>query len=207
MKTRLLASCAILLAVSAASAHAQVTFSYGATLTSDYISRGLTQTANGVALQPWVEASSGGWYGGLWLSNVDIAPDTIEVDLYGGYRWSIGNTGVDLGYARYIYNSTGDAGGEIYLLGEHQAGDLTMFAGVYLGHVGGITLNDVHVGFNVPLYGSLSGGATAGRAAGGISYGDIGVTYDVNANVSLDARYMASTAQPNRFVFSASVAF
>ncbi len=97
MKKTLLASgVAALPLTAAAPASAQgYTFSWGGTVTSNYISRGVTQTQNRPAFQPWVEVESNGFYGGLWASNVRFGggdSDRVEVDIYGGYRWSIENT-------------------------------------------------------------------------------------------------------------------
>ncbi|MCB1396740.1 MAG: TorF family putative porin [Rhodobacteraceae bacterium] len=207
MKFTKAALAATLLATVAMPASA-VTLSYGVTLTSDYISRGWTQTGNDAALQPWVEAESNGFYGGLWASNVSLGPDDIEVDLYGGYRWSVNETSFDLGYARYYYDSTGDAGGEIYFLVEQSIGEGTsLFGGMYIGHAGGVTLNDAHLGFSTTLYGSLTGSARIGITPGNIMYADMGLGYDVNDNVSLDARYYARTGGAGRFVASVGLSF
>ncbi|WP_417628648.1 TorF family putative porin [Pararhodobacter aggregans] len=182
--------------------------SYGVTLTSDYISRGATQTMNHAAIQPWVEASSGGFYGGLWASNVDIGLDDFELDVYGGYRWSVSNTSFDVGYVRYFYNNTGDASGELYLLGEVALGDTTTLSGgVYLGHAGGLTLNDGHVGFSTQLATNLTGSFTMGVTTGSNAYGNAGLTYDFNSNFSIDGRFHTITGGQNRVVLSVAASF
>lgn len=184
-----------------------VSLSWGATVTSNYVSRGTTQSANGAAFQPWIEAEMNGWYAGIWASNVRFPPAAreFEVDLYGGYRWSLESTTLDFGYARYLYSQSGDAGGEFYLLGEHEAGNITLFGGIYVGHTGGWTLNDIHAGISVPLWDRLSGSARLGRANG--RYGDIGVSYALSDNIELDARLHHSTAEGRRVVVSANFTF
>lgn len=184
------------------------TLSYGATLTSNYISRGASQTNNRAALQPWVEyETAGGWYGGLWASNVSLGADSVEVDLYGGYRWAIGTTSFDMGYARYFYNSSGDAGGEVYLLLEHEMDGASIFGGTYFGHAGGLTLNDAHVGMSVAVAPNVTASGRLGVTPGGNSYADIGVGYDMNDSVSFDLRYHRAVGPNDRFVFSTSVGF
>jgi len=66
--TRILTLTALAAAFHAAPAAAQsFTLSYGTTLTSNYVSRGFTQSNDGWALQPWVEVETAqGWYAGLW---------------------------------------------------------------------------------------------------------------------------------------------
>lgn len=195
---------AIALAVALPASAQGVSFSFGATLTSNYISRGITQTANGIAFQPWVEADFGGFYAGIWGSNVNTGGDTIEIDLYGGYRWSVGNTSMDIGYARYFYVTSGDAGGEIYLLAEHDAGGATLFGGVYASFPGAVALTDVHIGGSFGLFDRTSASVRVGRAPGN-TYGDAGITYAVTDNIEVDGRVHFSQVEGTRFVVSASV--
>lgn len=184
------------------------TLSYGVTLTSDYISRGATQTSNRAAVQPWVEyETAGGFYGGLWASNVDLAPDSVEVDLYGGFRWGVENTSFDIGYARYFYNSSGDAGGELYFLVEQEFEGASVFGGTYIGHAGGLSINDVHVGMSTTLFAGITGSGRLGITPGNSVYADIGMGYDVNDSVSLDLRYHRATGTAGRFVVSTGLSF
>ncbi|MCB1404926.1 MAG: TorF family putative porin [Rhodobacteraceae bacterium] len=182
------------------------TLSYGATLTSNYVSRGFTQTNDGWALQPWVEIESSGWYGGLWASNVDFGADSVEVDIYGGYRWSRENTSFDLGYARYFYDDSGDAGGELYVLIEHEIGQATLSGGMHMGHAGGLTMNNAYVGFALAMTDQISVSAQGG-VAGGLLYGNLGASYAVTDAVSLDARYHLGNGINTRAVISASIGF
>ncbi|GAB4260330.1 MAG: hypothetical protein Kow0013_03820 [Pararhodobacter sp.] len=199
---------ATLLAGAAALPASAYELSYGGTLTSNYISRGFTQTNHGVALQPWVEIGQDGFYGGIWMSNVTLGPDDLEVDLYGGYRWDVENTSFDIGYARYIYDSTGDAGGEFYFLAEHALGETAALSlGVYVGHSGGLSITDAHFGFSNQIYQNLTGSMNIGVASGGVLYGDVGVTYDFNDNISIDGRYYARANGIGRFVAAVSVSY
>ena len=88
---------AVVLMASAAAAHAEVSSTI--TATTDYDWRGITQTANGPALQASLDyASDMGLYVGAWASNVDFGggDPNIELDLYAGwgggeeFPWDVG---------------------------------------------------------------------------------------------------------------------
>ena len=73
---------------------------------SDYIWRGMTQS-DGPAVQGGFDyASDGGFYAGLWGSNVNFNYDPgagSELDLYFGHGFEVGGVGVDIGYIEYRY--------------------------------------------------------------------------------------------------------
>ena len=80
------------------------------TLTSDYVFRGVSQTQNGPAIQGGFDyAHSSGFYAGTWASNVDWVSqgyktnNSMEIDLYGGYKGSVGDIGYDVGAITYYY--------------------------------------------------------------------------------------------------------
>ncbi len=87
-------------------------------LTSDYVFRGVSQTQNGPAIQGGFDYShSSGIYLGTWASNVSWVKEggfkndsSMELDLYGGYRGSVGDIGYDVGVIGYIYPGDGIAG-------------------------------------------------------------------------------------------------
>ena len=89
------------------------TFSYNLGLYSQYVFRGLTQTAYKPAIQGGVDYShSSGFYLGTWASNISWLEDSamyekssLEWDIYGGYRNTIGESGFgyDVGLLNYIY--------------------------------------------------------------------------------------------------------
>ena len=95
-----------------------VVFNIG--LFSQYIFRGLTQTDEDPALQGGVDYShSSGFYLGTWASNIswledaDLYDDSkVEIDVYGGFRNTIGETGVayDVGLLQYIYPGDKNSG-------------------------------------------------------------------------------------------------
>ncbi len=81
------------------------------TLASEYFYRGLTQTDHKPALQAGVDWDGGnGWYLGLWGSNIswlsDAAPgssSSVEIDVYGGKKFSAGDVELDVGVLQYLY--------------------------------------------------------------------------------------------------------
>ena len=72
--------------------------------TSDYIWRGMTQS-DGPAIQGGFDyASDGGFYAGIWGSNVNFNDGAgSELDYYFGYGFDMGSVGVDVGYLAYDY--------------------------------------------------------------------------------------------------------
>ena len=90
-------------------------------LTSDYVFRGVSQTQGGPAIQGGFDYShASGFYVGTWASNVswvstkDPLPggsgdgwfkdnNSMEIDLYGGYKGEVGDLGYDVGVITYYY--------------------------------------------------------------------------------------------------------
>ncbi|MFT2091920.1 TorF family putative porin [Paraglaciecola sp. 2405UD69-4] len=89
---------------------AEVTANAG--VSSNYIWRGLTQTANESAVQGGIDyASESGFYVGTWASNVNYGADDIysyEHDVYFGYSGESDSLAYDFGYLYYNYDSEAD---------------------------------------------------------------------------------------------------
>jgi uncharacterized protein (TIGR02001 family) len=102
-----------------------LTVAYNVGLYSQYIFRGLTQTNHKPALQGGVDLThSSGFYLGAWGSNISWLTDgqagtaetkyyksggSLELDLYGGYRYTFANgLGIDVGALQYYYPGTRD---------------------------------------------------------------------------------------------------
>lgn len=128
MKQKLLSLSALAsLMMIAPMSQATVTGNIGAT--SNYLWRGVTQTADSTAVQGGVDYShESGFYLGTWGSNVDFGdngtPDitsddtTYEMDIYGGFSNSINDDfSYDVGYLYYGYpDAEGSIDfGELYL--------------------------------------------------------------------------------------------
>lgn len=82
-----------------------------AALTSDYVWRGTTQTQGDAAVQAGFKlASESGFYGSVWGSNVEFAPEThasSELDFTVGWAGEIApDWALDVNLLRYQYPST-----------------------------------------------------------------------------------------------------
>ena len=82
-------------------------------IASDYIWRGMTQT-DGIAVSGGFDyAADGGFYAGIWGSNVNFNDSTgsgngAEFDYYFGYGFDMGGIGVDIGYVSFDYPGNED---------------------------------------------------------------------------------------------------
>ena len=88
------------------------TFTANVGLYSQYVFRGLTQTNEDPAIQGGFDyAHSSGFYAGTWASNISWLRDnasytgggSVEIDLYGGFKGSVGDFGYDVGLLQYYY--------------------------------------------------------------------------------------------------------
>lgn len=87
-----------------ASGLAQADVSANITAASNYIWRGVSQTADQAAVQGGVDYShDSGLYAGTWVSNVNFGDFGYELDLYGGYAGEFGDFGYDVGLIYYVY--------------------------------------------------------------------------------------------------------
>ena len=79
-------------------------------LTSNYVWRGMTQTKDSPAVQGGVDLSYNGLYAGVWGSNVEFGDgkNSLEADLYAGYKGEIAGIGYDVGYIQYVYPNMSD---------------------------------------------------------------------------------------------------
>lgn len=103
---------------------------FGVAVTSNYISRGITQSDDGPAFQAYMEATYGIFYAGVWGSTVDFGDDNkAEIDLSAGIRPEFGNLSLDIGYARYIYTADGDCCGEVYAKADYSVTDAFTIGG------------------------------------------------------------------------------
>jgi len=86
-------------------------FSGNAALTTDYVWRGSTQTQGDAAVQAGFKvAGKSGFYGSVWCSNVEFAPEThasSELDFTAGWAGNLNEDwALDLNVLRYQYPST-----------------------------------------------------------------------------------------------------
>ncbi|OGU20624.1 MAG: hypothetical protein A2580_08565 [Hydrogenophilales bacterium RIFOXYD1_FULL_62_11] len=100
----------VVMAEEAASPH---TLSANVGMYSNYVFRGISQTGGDPALQGGLDYThSSGFYLGTWGSNVGWLEDfqgynsgNVEIDVYGGFRGGIGETGLsfDVGAIQYMF--------------------------------------------------------------------------------------------------------
>ena len=80
-------------------------------ITSNYVWRGMTQTANSPAVQGGIDLGYKGFYLGTWGSNIEFGDtnNNLEADFYTGYKNEIAGIGFDIGYILYAYPNDHDA--------------------------------------------------------------------------------------------------
>ena len=117
----LLASAALFAAVPAFAQDAPAspfTITGGATLTSDYRFRGISQTNKRFAVQGTLGvAHSSGLYVGTWGSSIDdyvANGGDQEIDLYGGYKKTFNGTTMDVGLLYYYYPGSGGINSDFF---------------------------------------------------------------------------------------------
>lgn len=134
-----------------------LTVAYNVGIYSQYIFRGLTQTNRSPALQGGVDLThSSGFYLGAWGSNISWLTDenqintdsvssyksggSVEIDLYGGYRYTFANIGsglgIDVGLLQYYYpgevtKGKSAAGNNVY--GMHSADTTEVYGALSYG--------------------------------------------------------------------------
>lgn len=103
----LMASGALMAQTKAPEPDYSLSFNVGAV--TDYRYRGISQSRLRPALQGGADfAHKSGFYLGTWASTIKWVKDAtgdanVEVDLYGGYKTTVGAFGVDVGLLRYLY--------------------------------------------------------------------------------------------------------
>nr|WP_314073366.1 TorF family putative porin [uncultured Roseococcus sp.] len=111
-----------------------------ATIASDYLFRGISQTRSRPAWQGSFELShTSGVYIGGFISNVRFAGTDArqEVDVFGGYRFTLAGANLDIGVQGYLYPGYSRAPGtyeldffEAYIKGNYEIGPVTLLGAV-----------------------------------------------------------------------------
>ncbi|MEZ5627184.1 MAG: TorF family putative porin [Rhodocyclaceae bacterium] len=158
---------------------------------SDYQYRGYSQTKENMAIQGGFDyAHASGFYVGVWGSNVDwLDTGSLEVDVYGGFKNSIGDFGYDVGVLQYVYPG-GKIGGESADTTEAYVGVSWKFLSFKYSYaftdLFGATDSDGSQYFDLSASQEVGGGFTLGAHVGrqqienGTSYNDwkVGVSKD-----------------------------
>lgn len=187
---------------------------FGAAVTTRYISRGVDQS-DGPALQAYVEPSYGIFYAGIWASTVDgnLATgdprDDFEIDFYAGIRPEFGSLALDLGYARYVYDASGDCCGEFYAKGTYSFTEQFSAGGeLYYDPDGetvyGVAKAEVVLPYEVTLSGAV--GTYLDDSDDTVDW-NVGLSYTFADVVTVDGRYHDTDSRDNhgRFVVTLSV--
>jgi uncharacterized protein (TIGR02001 family) len=186
-------------------------FSYGVGLTTNYISKGLTQTDNGPALQPYAELGYGIGYVGLWASNASFGGvEDTELDVSLGIRPEFGKMSFDLGFVQYFYQEDNGDYGEAYLFGKYAPNDQTTLKFQYYHEVYAnkdwLYIGGAYAGLPWDL--TVSGGIGTDFGTSGFSEdsvaADIGISGNISDNASYDFRASDSSIEGARFIASLS---
>jgi uncharacterized protein (TIGR02001 family) len=106
---------------------------FGIAGTTNYVSRGITNSGNKPAIQGYIEPFWGPLYANVWSSNVGFGAgfSGAEIDTALGIRPEFGLLKLDLGYVHYFYipESVSPDYGELYLKADYDFDKLFTLAG------------------------------------------------------------------------------
>lgn len=185
---------------------------FGVAVTSRYMSRG-NVLSTGPAVQGYIEPSYGIFYAGAWFSSLNgtlngIDPDDdFELDLYLGVRPEFGNLSLDIGYARYLYDASGDCCGELYAKATYAFTDIFSAGGeLYFDPEADTTYGVLNAEVGLPYDFTLSAavGTWLDDSSDNVDW-NVGVSYTFNDLVTIDGRYHDSNFDHGRFVASISL--
>jgi uncharacterized protein (TIGR02001 family) len=81
-----------------------ISFAFNLGANTDYVFRGISQTAEDPSVYGGIDASAGIGYAGVWVSNVDFGNGTdLEYDIYAGIKPTMGAVTFDLALIYYGY--------------------------------------------------------------------------------------------------------
>lgn len=185
------------------SVHAQAPQPVSGNLTfvGDYRFRGVSQTYTQPAVQAGLDyAAPSNLYAGTWGSNVSgnqyLNGASLEMDLYGGYRRTLGKVGLDLGMQYYWYPSArynidpGDQYNtvEVYLSAKYQ-----QFTAKYshaLSNLFGMKTSTIGGYCGIAPDGTPETSDCLGTGnTKGSGYADLGAAFDVIAGLNLGLHY------------------
>lgn len=198
------------------------TVAFNAGVTSDYLFRGLDQSAGNAAGFGGVDVAFGKVYVGTWVSSVDFDGDALndnhtlaEVDIYGGVKPTLGPVTFDFGGIGYIYPKQPSGSSENYF--EFKAG-----ASVPVGPVtlGAVVYYTPAISFDLGKATYVEGNAAYTfknkmTLSGAVGYQDldepkfgitgyttwnVGVTYPVTDHLSADIRYIGTSGAAKDFL-------
>jgi uncharacterized protein (TIGR02001 family) len=199
------------------------TYVFNLAYTSDYLFRGLSQTSGDGAPSGGVDVTFGQFYLGNWDSKVNFGPTagdpgnetSVEYDLYGGFRPTLGPVALDVGFIRYGYVNAPNAAhydyweGKIlasYATGPNTLGGAFYYSPEFFGKTGAAEyyeINDAYSGLikNVTLSGAVGYQALDKAKAGikGYTTWNVGATYAFNSHIGVDVRYWGTDKDATDF--------
>jgi uncharacterized protein (TIGR02001 family) len=184
----------------------EVSLSFGATVTTEYVSSGV-RYSDGLAAQPYVELGFGGFYAGAYASNLDadLTSADREYGLSLGYRGETGRFSYDVGVAYYIYDEAFadtpvEDSAEVYASGTFAVSDrLYLTAELAISPEYDQTDRSLRADYFTGVEG-LSIGGTVGQVAsnyGDWSYWSLDAAYAVTEAVSLGVAYHDTNLDPD----------
>ena len=200
MKNKILA-----LALSLCTLPAFADFSGNVGYTTDYVWRGVSQSAGSGAMQLDLMLEKNGLYGGVWASQVDFGDEaSYEMDFYGGYElWLSDKWSIDVGVIQYNW----DKGGyEDIEEGFVKVG----LKGLSVGYYMDLSNSDntyMEVGYTLPFIKWVDAGVTYGRFDEDSDFWKVtmskmlGDKWYVNAEIYEDARQGQFTDNANIGVY------
>jgi len=221
-KLALCASAATFGLATTAMAEDKPSIAFNAGVTTDYMFRGLDQSAGGVAGFGGADLTWGKVYLGTWVSHVDFqgnSPFTnntlAEVDLYGGVRPTVGPINLDLGVIGYVYPKQPSGSHENYVelkaLASVTAGAWTPGVAVYYSPdnsfaTGHETYLEGNLAYTFKNKASVSGAvghefldSAQDGGLSGYTLWNIGATYPVTDHLSADLRYYGTSGAAKNF--------
>jgi len=196
--------------------------SFNASVTNDYVFRGLSQTSGDAAAQGGVDVGMGMFYAGTWLSNVDFGPTagdpdnktSIEYDLYAGVKPVLGAVNLDLGVIRYGYTDSPKVAHYDYwegkILASTAMGPATVGAAFYyspefFGKTGNAEYYEINAAYTLASKASISGAfgyQDLDKSKAGISSyttWNVGIGYPITDHLAVDLRYIDTSHKALRF--------
>jgi uncharacterized protein (TIGR02001 family) len=206
----------------AADAPSGPSVAFNAAVTNDYVFRGLSQTGGDAAAQGGADLTDGQFYLGTWLSSVDFGPTagdpadktSLEYDLYGGFRPSLGPLSLDIGVIRYGYADSPEAAHYAYwegkILASRSEGPLTLGAAFYyspefFGKTGDAEYYEVNATYVLASKASISGAVgfqdlqKSKAGLGGYASWNLGLGYPITDHAAIDLRYWGADHKATRF--------
>lgn len=101
-------------------------------LVTDYAFRGISQTNEHAAVQGGFDATIGQGYVGAWGSSIGFGGN-LELDLYAGWKPTVGPVALDFGVIGYFYPGAKDKGAELDYFEPYIKGSITPAKGLTLG--------------------------------------------------------------------------